>query len=116
MRALFALALLVCAACSSTATGSGGPLGTSSDPEKACLDTIEALARAGERCGANYQTTYDAALKNATGGSCANVLQIRDETLLRGTCLPSLQTMSCADLNAGKLDEACAQQLLRRSP
>jgi hypothetical protein len=102
-------------ACSSSDTGSGGPLGTGSAAEKSCLDTIEALARAAERCGGNYQTNYEASLKTAAGGSCANIIQIRDETLLRGTCLPSLQTITCADLTAGKLDPACNQQLLRQT-
>lgn len=115
MRLLWTASLLiVAAACSSTATGSGGPGGTNSDSERTCLDTIEALARAAERCGGNYQTSYDTALENAAGGSCANVIQIRDETLLRGTCLPSLQTLACADFNAGRLDSSCLQQLLRK--
>jgi hypothetical protein len=100
---------LLAAACSSTATGTG----TGAGPQKACLDTCEAIARAAERCGGDYKTNYDAAVKSAANGDCKNVTSIRDEASLRSTCIPSLQTVLCADLAAGKLSSTCASQLLR---
>jgi hypothetical protein len=111
-RTSIALALAsVVVACSSTSSGSGG--GASAASEKACLDTIDALARAAERCGGNYQANYDAALKNAADGDCKKVVSIRDEAALRGTCFTSLQAISCPDFMAAKLDATCKAQLQR---
>lgn len=103
-------------ACSSTTTGSGtdgGAGAAATGPEKACLDTIEALARAGERCGGDYKANYDAGLQSAAGGDCKKVIGVRDEASLRGTCIPSLKTAPCADLTAGKVDASCGKQLQR---
>lgn len=100
-------------ACSSTKTGGSGTNAAAVGPEKACLDTIEALARAAERCGQSYQANYDAGLKSAAGGDCKKVIGIRDEQELRGTCLPSLSTISCPDLLAAKIDASCGKQLQR---
>ena len=99
-------------ACSSTKTGSGSGA-PATGPEKACLDTVEGIARAAERCGQSYQANYDAGLKSAAGGDCKNVIGIRDEAALRQTCLPSLQTVPCPDLLAGKVDASCGKQLQR---
>ena len=99
-------------ACSSTKTGSGGGA-PATGPEKACLDTVEGIARAAERCGQNYQANYDAGLKGAAGGDCKKIIGIRDEAALRQTCLPSLQTVPCPDLLAGKIDASCGKQLQR---
>jgi hypothetical protein len=115
MRAYTATALVVVtsslAACSSTSSGSS--TGSGGANEKACLETVEALARAAERCGGNYQANYDAALKNAAAGDCKNIVSIRDESALRGTCLPGLMAITCTDLTAGNLDGSCKAQLQR---
>jgi len=103
-----ALALLL-AACSSWDTGSDSGKGS----EQACLDTIEASARAAERCGADYKLTYDQLLQRNANGDCKNVRSIRDEAALRKTCLPFLQTQSCDDLHDGLVDPSCAAQLQR---
>jgi hypothetical protein len=107
------LSLSLAMGCSSTSSGGGAAGGNGSAQSKACLDTIEALARAAERCGGNYQANYDAALQNAAGGDCNKIVSIRDESALRSTCLPSLMALSCPDLTAGKLDASCKAQLQR---
>jgi hypothetical protein len=96
-------------ACSSWDTGSDSGKG----PEQACLDTVEAFARAAERCGAEYKRTYDELLQRNANGDCKNVRTIRDESALRKTCLPFMQTQSCTDQKNGILDPSCAAQLQR---
>ena len=105
---LAALALLA-VGCSSWDTG------TSSDrsAEQACLDTTEALARAGERCGLEYRRLYDLQLQRIANGDCKNVTSIRDEAALRTTCLPSLATEACAKVVARDFDASCSTQLQR---
>jgi hypothetical protein len=100
---------LLLAACSSQSTGEGN----ASTPEKACLDTCEAFARASERCGADYKSSYDAILKSIANGDCKNVVSVRDEAALRSTCIPAVQSIACADLTNGKLDPSCTKQLQR---
>jgi hypothetical protein len=102
--ALVAIALGV--ACSSTTTSTAV-----SGPTKACNDTADAVAKAAQRCGSDYQSNYNAFV-NAVG-TCEKIVQIRDETSLRSTCLPSLSTISCTDLMAGNLDASCKGQLLK---
>jgi hypothetical protein len=102
----FALAL---ASCSSWDTGSNPGNGA----ELACLDTIEAFARAAERCGAEYRMTYDDLLARNANGDCKNVVAIRDEAALRKTCFPFMKTQSCKDLHDGLIDPSCAVQLRR---
>ncbi len=115
---ILALAALA-TACSSTSTGTGtGDGGTSggSPPggqEQACLETIAGFARAATRCEGTYEANYDSLLQSAAGGDCKKVVSIRDEAALRRTCLPSLQSLSCADLAAANVDPSCKRQLIR---
>ena len=97
------------AGCSSWNTGSDRGDGA----ELACLDTVEAFARAAERCGADYKTSYDQLLMRNASGDCKNVRTIRDEATLRKTCLPFMKTQSCKDLHDGVVDPSCAVQLQR---
>ena len=99
----------VLAACSSWNTGSDKGNGA----ELACLDTIEAFARANERCGAEYKLTYDVLLMSNASGDCKNVRSIRDENALRSTCIPFVKSQSCHDFTAGVLDPTCTEQLQR---
>lgn len=101
--------LAVLASCSSWDTGSASGY----EAERACLDTLEAFARAEERCGAEYETAYDDLLAKNANGDCKNVRTIRDEASLRKTCIPFLKTQTCADLENGVLDPSCAAQLER---
>ena len=94
------------------ARGTPAPI-SGNEAEQACLDTIEAFARAAERCGAEYKTTYDELLARNANGDCKNVRTIRDEAALRKTCLPFMQTQSCKDLHDGFVDPSCAAQLQR---
>ena len=103
---VFASALTL--ACSSS-NNSGSA--ASSGPAKACTDTADAVAKAAVRCGLMYQPNYDAFV-SAVGG-CDNIVSVRDEASLRGTCFASLTTVSCADLNAGNIDASCKGQLLK---
>jgi len=108
MKALGAL-LVFLTACSSWDTGSGND----DDAEKACKTTLEAMARAAERCGADYKTTYDRLLVANAGGDCKNVRSIRDEAALRSACIPFIASLSCEDLAENKSDPSCARQLQR---
>ncbi len=77
----------------------------------ACSETIAAVARAKERCGSSYDASYDSLLDATTGGSCANVTSIRDETQLCFECIPTLETLPCTDVASDKLPLSCQQQL-----
>jgi hypothetical protein len=107
-RAVLALAC-ACASCSSWDTGSGNVF----EGERACLDTIEVFARAAERCGDEYKVSYDRFLKRDANGDCKNVRTIRDESELRQTCFPFVESQSCDDQEAGLMDPSCARQLQR---
>ncbi len=102
-------ACVACAGCSSWDTGSSSVDGA----EQACVETIETFARAAERCGREYRSSYDALLRRDANGDCKNVRTIRDEPLLRNTCLPFVRTQPCDDLTEGRTDPSCARQLLR---
>ena len=108
-RALTALLLSATAACSSWDTGT--PTGRAG--ERACLDTVEALARAAERCGLEYRRVYDQQLAAVAAGDCKNVTSVRDEDKLRNVCLPSLATDDCKKIEANEHDESCSKQLQR---
>lgn len=101
-------------ACSSSESDSGTN-GRNQAAEQACLDTAVAVAKAAERCGQSYQANYDAFIAAATKGTCADILQVRDEATLRQICIPYFATASCSDVLAGKTDPSCAAQLLRAS-
>lgn len=97
------------AACSSWDTGSG----TGNDSELACAETVEAYARAAERCGQDYKTAYDELLRENAAGDCKNVRTIRDEPSLRQRCIPFIQSLTCKELADGKADPSCSRQLQR---
>lgn len=107
----FLIVGLLVSACSGTSTGKGGSAASGS--EKACGDAADAVANAAARCGQDYQKNYDAFVATGAGGSCANVTSIRDEPALRTVCIPSMATVSCPDLIAGRLDGSCKGQLVR---
>jgi hypothetical protein len=96
-------------ACSTTNSGNV------SGPQQACMDTADAVAKAAQRCGQDYQQNYDAFVRTAANGDCANIVQVRDEGALRGTCIPSLSTVACPDLLSANIDATCKGQLLRKS-
>lgn len=83
--------------------------GEPSAAERACLDVADAIGKAAQRCGQDYQTNYDA-FEGQLGG-CDNAAGVRDEAALRTTCLPSLATVACPDLMAGMIDESCRAQI-----
>lgn len=97
------------AACSSSTSGGGGNAAAA----KACRDTADAAARAAERCGGNYQQSYDSFVQQAAAGDCDKVIGIRDEASLRGTCIPSFMTITCAEFMAAMIDASCSKQLQR---
>jgi hypothetical protein len=107
--AALALLLLGGAACSSWDTGTPAV----DEAEQACKDTLEAYARAAERCGADFRTAYDAQLQASVAGDCRNVRSIRDPSALRAACIPFVNGLTCAELAAGKTDASCAHQLQR---
>lgn len=105
-------ALAAVAGCSSWDTGS--PAGD--EGEKACIDTVEAQARAAERCGDDYLASRDLFLRRDANGDCKNIRSVRDEVSLRNTCLPFFASVTCEDRTSGKSDPTCARQLQRTSP
>jgi hypothetical protein len=80
---------------------------------QACEDTLSAVARAKSRCGHDYDAAYADLLDGAAAGNCANITGIRDETELCFECLPTLETIPCADVAGDKLPLSCDQQLMR---
>jgi hypothetical protein len=102
--------LALCGACGSYDTGAPDD----AQAERACLDTVDAFARAAERCGGDYKTSYDSFLRRDANGDCKNVSSIRDENALRKTCIPFVQSEACDDLTNGVTDPSCAAQLQRR--
>jgi len=80
--------------------------------QQSCLDLGDAVIDAFVRCGVSRQEAYDAYYGQA-GANCSHVVQIRDEGELRRACLPSLQSISCSDLDG--LPSSCREQLLTQS-
>jgi hypothetical protein len=109
LRGALVVLLAAFPACSSWDTGSG----TGDDAEQACNATLEAYARAAERCGEDYKTAYDTLLQANAAGDCKNVRSIRDERALRETCIPFVLALSCEEQANGKTDPSCARQLQR---
>jgi hypothetical protein len=104
-RSAFFLVLASCiGACSSSSSSSL----TQTREAQACLDAADVVARAAQRCGQDYKANYDAFVQSAANGNCANIIKVRDETSLRQACFPSLVTVSCEDLKAGRLDASCS--------
>jgi hypothetical protein len=95
-------------ACSSTSSGGGGTTG----PQQACLDTADAVAKAAQRCGGDYQANYDAFVKCSANSDCKNITSVNNESSLRGTCIPSFSSISCPNLAAGNVDASCKAQLV----
>jgi hypothetical protein len=83
--------------------------GDPSPAEQACLDVADAIGKAAQRCGQDYQANFDA-FETQLGG-CDNAAGVRDEATLRSTCLPSLGTVTCADITAGRIDDSCRAQI-----
>jgi hypothetical protein len=107
MRVLIAstFAAALVASCSSSTS----PPSTSA---QACLDTADAVGKAAQRCSEDYQTAYNDFVQNAANGSCNNITSVRDIQSLYNTCIPSFQTITCTDLDNGKLDATCDSQLV----
>src|SRR5687767_3407318 len=76
-----------------------------------CKDVIQTLARAYARCGAEYATVCMKLLNDLAKGDCNNVKDIRDPAGFKATCVATLDTISCVDLNAPKLDPTCDTQV-----
>src|SRR5690606_22278628 len=72
--------------------------GTCASCEALCFDLAEVVGQAGERCGFGYQPTYDGFV--GAVNEC-KIRGVRDERALVDLCLPSLQTVSCEDFEAG---------------
>jgi hypothetical protein len=107
--------LILLVACSKDDDSSG----ENSSAAQACEDMADVVGKAAERCGSAYQANHDAFIDGATGGKgCSAVVRVRDEASLRGTCFPSLSSISCDALKnatADSLDASCKSQLLRPS-
>lgn len=82
---------------------------------RACRDTADAVAKAAQRCGQDYQTNYEAFEDAAAAGSCSNVKQIRDESALYDVFIPYFETIECSELlgPSPTFPAECQSQLLR---
>jgi hypothetical protein len=78
---------------------------------RACLDTADTFAKAQARCGADYEASRKAVIRDLANGDCDTV-SIRNETELRTQCFPSLATISCADLKNQRFAPSCAGQIV----
>ncbi len=76
-------------------------------PTQVCLNTVEALARAHERCGGEYQVAYDMWLVDL---ECDKATGLRDMDELLALCLPSIQTADCLEVIEGIYHAACDRQ------
>lgn len=103
-----------------TSSGSASSSGGSTDAGdsggslagKACLDTAAAFATAAKRCGGNYDAERTAFIRDLANGDCESV-SIRNEAELRGQCIPSFNSISCADLTQQRFAPSCAEQIIR---
>lgn len=97
---------------SSGASGGAADSGAATAAGKACLDTADAFAKAQQRCGGDYTAARNAAIRDLANGDCESVT-IRNERELRAQCLPSLASISCADLANQRFAPSCAEQIVR---
>jgi hypothetical protein len=98
---------LICMMLFAVAAGVGcGP-----SDEDVCNDLIDALSNKIERCKFGTEEEVRVALAKQYG-SCADVRGIRDRDAIYDRCVPALDSMPCSDLQAGRLDESCQNQLL----
>jgi len=104
---VFTLGALLFFACSSDDDSPTGP-------EKACQDTADRVAKRAVDCGLGSYADTKSSFESAVGG-CSNIVSVRDEAELRDVCFPTLDTLSCSDLENGVLDESCKGQLLRNA-
>ena len=91
--------------------------GCQSRPVAACMETVDVLADAFERCGettprADLEAEIEAGATMRMG--CRAVVGIRDERALRRECFPALEVIDCATLTGGSVPEACRAQILVR--
>lgn len=92
--------------------------GCQSRPVAACMETVDVLADAFERCGettprADLEAEIEAAATMRMG--CRSVVGIRDERALRRECFPALEAIDCATLTGGAVPEPCRAQILVRA-
>jgi len=74
----------------------------------------DAVAKAEARCSlGTYEVRFKAFVDAAALGDCKNIVKIRDEESLYGTCFVTLQRINCLELSNGNLDASCKQQLVR---
>lgn len=78
--------------------------------DQACLDTVDAVSDAWERCGYDRDTKHTELL--ARYRSCDRVDHIRDETELRDQCFPALATLDCTALVQELYPDPCLEQIL----
>ena len=96
----------------SSGTTDGGDAATNTAAGQACLDTATAFATAAQACGGNYDAERAALIRDLANGDC-NDVSIRNESELRSQCIPSLSTISCADLMNQRFVPGCAEQIIR---
>jgi hypothetical protein len=85
------------------------------DPEQACEDTADALARAAVRCDlGKYPEVFGQFVSDV--GGCERVIAVRDVDALYDDCFPGIEKLSCPQFQGGELPESCKEQLLITGP
>lgn len=73
------------------------------------------MAQWAQRCGQDYQTNYNAFVKAAANGNCANIVGVRDKNQLYNQCLPVFKTLPCSGAGGvPTLPASCDGQLLQK--
>jgi hypothetical protein len=95
--------------------GSCGSSGTTTGAAaiQACEDVVTALYNVAVKC--DVALSREEILDSAVGGSCSNVVGIRDESELRNYCLTWLENVDCGTFANGTIHPSCQEQLLTSS-
>src|SRR5262245_476802 len=98
------------------------------DPEQACEDTADALAKAAVRCNLGKYPEVFGAVVSGVGdcecAACEQVVAVRDIDALYDDCFPTLQKLSCPEIEKlfslpqipEETPASCREQLLVSGP
>ena len=107
-----------CVAAFSLLVSSAALAACSSEPPyatAACEDYADVFATRIAECGYDYQDNLDAIYESL--GGCDRFGSVRDETELYDVCLPSLQALTCEQIEDPllKLDASCEAQFVPKA-
>jgi hypothetical protein len=81
--------------------------------QRDCRGLAEAFGLWTDDCGGGVSEGYEL-VTGAVGGSCSNVVDIRDRAEFTDQCLPWVEALDCADYESSNfsIDSSCREQLL----